>query len=174
MLDLTDLLVPKCITCGSAPVITQRESMEKTAEDDYTEWKPSGSFVLEVECPKCGRFCQTFAMKQEHVDQDPNLLEKYGWTKKYHTFVGCQSGKDDYQSEEEYFDDSDIDNGCADNEGVVCEECPHWGTSHCSKCGCSQFEFARRCTPEDDALNYEKKCMWKCAKCGDLIRVWNF
>ena len=55
MLDLTNLLVPKCITCGSAPVITQKESMEKTAEDDYTEWKPSGNFVLEVECPKCGR-----------------------------------------------------------------------------------------------------------------------
>ena len=159
MLDLTDLLVPKCITCGSAPVITQRESMQKTAEDDYTEWKPSGSFVLEVECPKCGRFCQTFALKQEHIDQDPNLLEKYGWTKKYHTFVGCNS-------------DEEEDDGCEDNDGFACESCPHWGLSHCSKCGCSQFEFARRCTPEDDPKHYKDKCMWKCAKCGEIIRAW--
>lgn len=170
MLDISKLNVPKCITCGTMPVITQKESMIQTAEDNYTEWKPSGAFVLMVECPKCGRFCKTFAMEQEHIDNDADILEKYGWTKKHFTFVGCQYEGDSEEDDARGYDAC----GCDDNEGICCEDCPHWGLAHCSNCGCSKFEFARRCTPEDDAQNYENKCMYKCAKCGEMMRAWLF
>lgn len=167
-LDLSKITVPNCITCGTHPTVTQKESKVKTAEDNYKEWKPSGHFVLMVECPVCGRFIQTYAMSQEYIDQHPDVIKEFGWTEKYHHFIGCQAP--DYDSDE---DEDELSGGCEDNEGFVCEECPHWGYTHCEKCGCSDFEFLRRCTPEDDSKHYHQKSMWKCAKCGNPIRVWD-
>ncbi len=133
--------------------------MHKTSEDGYKEWKPSGYYVLEVECPQCGRYRETWALKQEHIDGNPDILEVYGWTQKEFSFVGCHSTEDD--------------NGCEDCEEYTCESCPHWGVAHCSNCGNTRFEFVRRCTPEDDAKNYANKCMYKCSLCGELLRAWN-
>lgn len=173
MLDLSKMIVPDCITCGTKPIVKQRPSMHKTREDDYKEWHESNEYsVVEIECPKCGRYTDCCAMNQKWVDANPDYFTRCGWTKKYHHFVGCQAHKDenDFDEETGEYDDG----GCSDNEGFVCEECPHWRTTTCNNCGCSDFEFLRKCTPEDDAENYDKKCMWKCAKCGKPIRVWNF
>ena len=56
MLDLSKMIVPDCITCGTKPIVKQRPSMYKTKEDDYKEWHESNEyFVVEIECAKCGK-----------------------------------------------------------------------------------------------------------------------
>lgn len=172
MLDLSKTIIPDCITCGTKPIINQRESRHKTSADNFKEWHTDGHFVLEIKCPMCGRYCETYALNQEWLDQHPNVLNDFGWSKKYHHFVGCQAPDDDEEYDEET--DECCSNGCSDNEGFTCEECPHWRTTRCENCGCIDFEFVRQCTPEDDPKNYKNKCMYKCAKCGRLLRVWNY
>ena len=105
---------------------------------------------------------EVISKTKELHGKDPTVIQFIPWYQiGDHRFSGCEASEDD---------------DCSDNDGVACEDCPHWHSMYCKKCGNSTFEWIA--PAKNDGWKgknpFDQKSWFRCKKCGEKIRAWNF